>query len=938
VPVDGAIVKIPTGRTVLLDTATARLKGLDIEGALIADENADVAITSDYIMVMGAQGLLRIGVPGNPHLRRATITLTGAESNASVMGMGTKVVGAMNGGVLDLHGEQRMSWSQLAANAEIGVTTMRLKDNVTTWRPGDRLVVVSSGFDPREAEVVTVTAVDNAVVSFTPALKHRHLGLVQTYEGKTLDQRAAVGLLSRNVVVQGASDSDAQAFGGHIMIMAGGRAQVSGVELRKMGQRGRFGRYPIHWHQAGDRKGDFLAGSAIHSSFHRAAVIHSTHNVKIEGNVAYDIPSHAFVWAEDGDEYGNQLINNLGALIRNPAPQHFAFPINNAFHGNTSQSEHRCGVFWGRSFNKHVIRGNISAGALDGFGFFFDLFTPAPFQGDEGGELVFEDNIAHSTYKTLSTGNQINYPESTTGHGLMVTTGTSGAYTHVFRGYTGYHNVTPAWLEDRSTELHDSIVADNGNGVTVLRGVVDGVVVVGKSANPVTIVPSPASVTFGERAGVQIAGSNHGGKRAPVIADVTIVNHDGPGILYDVDNISPMATVRNVKYVNTPDRFRLHPPLNFEFPYSPVFGLNDPNGALAGDGVPVRWMTYHSGLITGNCSANLDFDAYACPIGESFSLDTAINFTLADMSGPVAFAQFFDYGDASMPEHGATSLVGHGRRYEVRHIGSQTRHDLTIRGAAGKWIELVFMAGGTPTSASFDGQPILQVSSLAALRASTATTQFYDLASQRLHLKLMGTSNAPQRALLEGVFLAGSQPSAGLPAIALPAGTASGFTAAVHSNTSQYGLRYRLPVGVPIRSTRLDTPIIRSTTASASVGSQAGDATVIRGYINAPVDGIYRFALWGGGGGTSFYVDDAWVMGQPWAFINSNYVVGDGFDSEVRPYLHPSGLVSLKAGWHRFSAVHAKFPQNQEGVTIDLRWATPQNPNVWVYPELRREP
>lgn len=938
VPPDGATVRIPAGKTILLDTATSRLKGLDIEGALIADHSRDVAITSDYVMVMGPGAMLQIGLPGSPHRRRATITLTGAASDVSVMGMGTKVLGAMNGGLLDLHGEQRMSWSQLAANADVGATAMRLKDSAATWRAGDRLVVVSSGFDPREAEVVTVTGVSNSTVTFTPALAHRHLGLMQTFEGKALDQRAAVGLLSRNVVVQGASDSDAQAFGGHIMIMEGGRAQVSGVELRKMGQRGRFGRYPIHWHKAGDRAGDFLAGSSIHSSFHRAAVIHSTHNVRIDGNVAYNIPSHAYVWAEDGDEYGNQLINNLGVLVRNPAPEHFAFPINNAFHGNTSQSEHRSGVFWGRSFDKHVIRGNISAGALDGFGFFFDLFAPAPFGDDEGGQLVFDGNIAHSTYKTFSTGNQINYPESTTGHGLMVTTGTSGRYTHVFRGYTGYHNVTPVWLEDRSTVLRDSIVADNGNGVTLLRGVLDGVVVVGKSGNPVPIQDSPASIAFGERAGVQIAASNHGGKRAPVIANVTIVNHDGPGIIYDVDNVSPEATVRNVKFVNTPDRFRLHPPLNFEFPYSPVFGLNDPNGAIAGDGVPVRWMTYSSNLVTSACRPFPNFEAYACPMTESFSLDSAVKLILADTSGPVSFAEFFDYADASMPGHGATSLVGHGRRYEVRNLEAHARHDITIRGASGKWVELVFVASASPTSASFEGQPIPQASSLVALRASASTAQFHDAAAQRLHLKLVGTSNAAQKAVLQGSFLPAPQPSAGVPAIALPSGATSGFTAAVHAANAQYGLRYSLPTGQPVRVTRASGAIVRDSTAAASVSAQTGDATVVRGYINAPVDGIYRFALWGAGGGTSFYVDDVWVMGQPWAFINSNFVVGSEFETEVRPYLHPNGLISLKAGWHRFSIVHAKFPQNQEGVTMDLRWATPQNPGLWVYPQVRREP
>jgi hypothetical protein len=932
-PADGDIVMIPRGKSVELAGATARLNGLWVDGALTFGD-ADLALTSKFVMVTGR---MQAGTEAQPYARRATIALTGTDTTQDVMSMGTKLIGVMGGGLLKLHGEQRLAWSQLAAHAEVGASSMTLKDSAATWRAGDRLVLVASGFDPREAEVVTVTGTTGSTVSFTPALKYRHLSVMQTYEGKTLDQRAAVGLLSRNIVIQGADDSDANAFGGHVMVMSGGHAQVSGVELRKMGQRGIGGRYPFHWHLAGDRAGNYLMSSAIHSSFQRATVVHSTHNVTLDGNVAYNIPNHAFVWAEDGDEYGNTFTRNLGILIRNPAPEHFAFPINNAFHGNSSQGEHRSAVFWGRSFNKHVIRDNISAGALDGFGFFFDLFTPAPNGGDEGGGLVFAGNIAHSTYKTLATGNQINYPEATTGHGLMVTTGTSGKYTHVFRNYTGYHNVTPAWLEDRATQLRDSIVADNGNGVTVLRGVVDGVVVVGKSANPVALQASPASINFGVRAGVQVAGSNHGGKRSPVILNATIINQDGAGIIYDVDNLSPSASVGQVKYVNTPTPAVVMSPLQFEFfPDRLSTGFNDPAGAFLGDGKPARIFSADAPFADAQCVSNGDLGAFACPMESTLLLQSSAGAVLLEENGQTLYLRGFGYYDNSMPDEGAVSHAGNGKRYSVL-AGMRAKHEFTLSDAQGKSVELAFAVGGAPSRVVQAGQNVGAAASLTALRAAGASGYFHDAAAQRLYVRLVGGTGA-QAVSIEAPFTNGTVANGyARAAMALPSGVVNGFAYAAHANTAKTQLRFTAPTTAAARSGKADASAIDGTSTNAIMQqSVAGDTTVVRGYVNAPVDGLYRLGLWGNGGGTSLWVGDTFVMGQSWAVMNSNWFQNGQLQTEFGVF-NPNGVVALRAGWHPVTLIHAKMPENKEGSTMLLRWIPPGG-NAWIYPQVRREP
>jgi G8 domain len=934
-PAANDVVFIPRGRTVELVGQTANLEGLWVDGTLTFGD-ADIKLSSRYVVISGR---FQAGTPTQPYTRRAEITLFGMDESQTIAGMGTKFIGVVNGGVLKLHGEQRLSWTQLSSSAPVGATSITLKDDAGTWRAGDKLVLAASGFDPRESEVVTVSAVNGSSVSFTPALKYARVAHLETIEGKTVDERPSVGLLSRNIVVRGAADSEANAFGGHIMVMAGGNAQISGVELTKMGQRGRFGRYPMHWHVAGDRSGNYLVSSAIHASFQRAAVVHSTNNVSLDGNVAFDIANHAFVWAEDGDEFGTQMTRNLAVLIRSPEERHFAFPINNAFFANSSQGEQRSAAFWGRSYDRHLIRGNISAGVLDGFGFFFDLFTPAPHGDDEGAGLVFDGNVAHSTYNAFPRGNQINYPEATTGHGLMITNGSSGKTEHVFRSFFGYHNVGGAWLEERSTRLKDSVLADNGIGVIVHRGVIDGVTVVGKSSNPIDVPDISASVSFGIRAGINVGGSNHGGKRAPIIENATIVNQEGVGVLWDLDHISPASLVKNVRFVNTADRLMIHDPVRFEFPDGPSFGLNDPNGQILGDGAPVRWTMYDSSTIGSKCKEVTDVRAFACARDSSFLLKSDTVMSLVDSAGRVIGLRRFDYNDSTMPDDGAVSLVTNAERYEVIIDDPASRIKLTLEDAANQSIELSFTASSAASKVTQAGQSLSSVASLAALRSASGSAHFHDGAAGRVYVRLVSSSATPQAVIIEGNFTENPTAKTGLAAVNLPSGAVSGFSSAVHSGLARYKMRQIVPASSPSRTATYNDDLINGASSGAALmGSASGDVTVLRAYVNAPVDGLYRLGLWGGGGGTAVFVGDTWVMGQPWAFINSNFVKNGQFESEVYPYLHPNGRVALKAGWHSITMVHAKMPENREGNTLTLRWATPQNPDLWVYPSVKRAP
>jgi cell surface hyaluronidase len=288
VPGAGAAVAIPSGKAVLLDVSPPKLGSLRVEGALVFDEQ-DLDLTAGHILVLGT---FRVGTSAVPFQHRATITLTGTLADGEVMGMGNRVLGVA-GGTLDLHGESRTGWTRLSSTASAGSSQLLL-EGAPDWRAGDKLVVASTDFDPNHAEVVTISSVSGPAVTLAEALDFSHYGELQTIAGHLVDERAEVGLLTRNVLVRGDSSTSQEAgYGGHIM-GTGGTLRVSGVMLRFMGQKGLMARYPMHWHVMGPVDGQYFTGSSVWGSFNRCVTVHGTDNARVEGNVCHSHLGHGY--------------------------------------------------------------------------------------------------------------------------------------------------------------------------------------------------------------------------------------------------------------------------------------------------------------------------------------------------------------------------------------------------------------------------------------------------------------------------------------------------------------------------------------------------------------------------------------------------------------------------------------------------------------------
>ncbi len=370
VPTNASTATVPAGFAVALDAANCTSRVININGTLTAPLNLSFGLAAESVHTLSG-GILEIGQENIPYTANGKITLVGNDPNSVVCGaMGAKFIGGMSGSRIELHGTNKKSWSQLGFTANAGATTITLKEAVN-WQAGDRLVIASTDFDMNRAEERTITAVsvDQRTFTLNAALSYKHFGQLQTYNSPngqswTVDERAEVGLLSRNLVIEGDAASTGIAFGGHIMIMNGSFARVSNVELNRMGQRGRQGRYPFHWHLMGNATGQYFINSSIHHTFNRALTLHSTNNTAVRDNVFYNNPGHA-LFVEDGNEVGNVITGNLGLVTRRPDAAFALLESDRPVGRNASGPA----TFW-ITHPYNIVQNNRAAGS-DGSGFWF---------------------------------------------------------------------------------------------------------------------------------------------------------------------------------------------------------------------------------------------------------------------------------------------------------------------------------------------------------------------------------------------------------------------------------------------------------------------------------------------------------------------------------------------------------------------------------------
>lgn len=451
-PTSADNITIPQGITVNL-VGIAKAKTITVEGTLQAfkgqKNNASIDLETEMIMVMGANALFEIGTEEQPYIAdgKCTITLVGQDNNTSGA-MGDNFIGVMNGGTVKLHGKEKVSWTHLGAKASIGATQITLSEAVD-WEIGDEILIVSSRTNPDEAEKRTITAisVDKLTVSFAQALKFPHFSELKTYtrptDNKTwtADLRAEVGLLSHNIKIQGDVSGEQTGFGGHIMAMMNSTLVASNIELYRMGQKAKLGKYPWHWHLLHEfGNGQYIKNSSIHKSFNRAITVHGTSYTTLDNNFIYDHIGHG-VFLEDGTERFNIIKNNVALLTKKPVKGEEVTPSDNQLNEVQNRTP---ATYWITNPN-NTFQNNVAAGTV-GTGYWF-AFPQKP-MGDSANDPryngiepykeplgLFKGNKAHSSTSGVDVFDQL-----TADHRILSNRGWKNSSMHLLEDCTWYSN------------------------------------------------------------------------------------------------------------------------------------------------------------------------------------------------------------------------------------------------------------------------------------------------------------------------------------------------------------------------------------------------------------------------------------------------------------------------------------------------------------------
>jgi len=498
IPQEGDAIVIDPNVHIFLDISPPKLHTILVYGTLeFSRDHGALALNVSYLFVKG--GRLVIGTEEEPYMQQATITLEGNRLSRELPVYGAKVL-AIRGGTIDFHGEPRVSWVRLAQEVNYSETSIIVDERVD-WRQGDEIIITSTEYDQLMTDICVVDYVSSSGlnISLKTPLRFMHRGGWTSDDGryKIPKYAAAVGLLTRNIVVRGDDSSKNGQFGGQMVFSTGQShisqlnvlvVRLSNVKTRLMGQGLKLGKYPIHFHLAGSLGLSYVSNCSVHTSFNRGIALHGVHNLRVNHNVVFNTRGHT-IFIEDGTETGNTIHHNLVSVVR---------PVWSLLTVDMSPS-----AFWIVNPN-NTVTDNVAAGSTH-YGFWFRaLEKPDGISGEAANSRnqlicpsmtplgVFRGNTAHSTVK----------------HGLKISDyfpSKGGASCQkqvvpeeaIFQDFTAFKNgMFVVWgIFMVSVSFHDLRVADhmvagyemawqNGKGAEFGRSSVTNAVFVGRAFTP----------------------------------------------------------------------------------------------------------------------------------------------------------------------------------------------------------------------------------------------------------------------------------------------------------------------------------------------------------------------------------------------------------------------------------------------------------------------
>lgn len=759
-------VVIPANRTVRM-LGSCNAKSIVVTGTLTSNIAGAFNLTTNKIQIENG-GALQLGTETNRYRGIGSITLAG-----NVPAQDSKGITVMNGGRLDLHGIEKLSWTQLNSTALAGATSVLLKESVTgNWLIGDTIIIASSDRLQTHTEKRVVTNIVNSRVYFNEPLTYLHYGEQKTYDNGltgaarkewTIDMRTEVANLSRNIKIQGDVDSENAGFGGHIMAMAGSTCRVEQVELFRMGQRNKIARYPLHFHLMGDGgAGQYFKNCAVNRSFNRAYVVHGTNNSLVEGNVAYLVDGSAF-FLEDGVEKNNILRKNFGTNIFKPI--HSPSDVN-AFDINTNlliplgivPSDYKedgirvtsPAVFWITN-PSNIIEDNVAAGS-QGVGFWYGI-PEAPTGLSRGITsetprtipiLSFTGNRAHSVFSGLHIDHSHN-SDQTALEVAPYTPQANGVMTMVtISDFTCYKMRRAVWHRTEGTQSGAYIKLDNMKfadieGAEMLvsswHGFIENSLMVGKTPNSTFTVPEEGSNNFS-------AISFYDGWNAVKGCHFENFNDPQYGSVFSyfggaIDRSNDWfenCTFKNVNYYNDDINIRSNQLSG---------AIRDVNGSV--NGVPNSSIVLGHPYLIDNVNFNRIQTQYTGFQSNKEVHVCKIDFDTPTITTPVSM--YSEWGDGH-PIHGSTwgganqfaVIPNLNRIYKLRLLDDIAASSVLrlLYGKNNDQLDLIIQ--GSPVKLLLTS-PVTESSNINAVRTSTVNAWYWDTAKKELHIRLFAKND-----------------------------------------------------------------------------------------------------------------------------------------------------------------------------------------------------
>jgi hypothetical protein len=302
VPVDGDHVTINSDMSVVIDVAeTAKLGRLEVNGHLSFKEDMTAKLRAHLIFVRRGKLISGSATKRTPSGITHTVELFGERDDVTLyfdpnIEPGNKVLAVT--GQLEMFGAEKTAWVRLTADVEKGATTLQV-EQVENWTTGEKIAIAPSTFNKDEYEIRMISNIhidkqnNRYTIPLDKPLDYFHAGTQLTVDNRTIDVRAAVGNLTRNVRIIG-SEANGSGHNCNVMvtefddyssgtaITRSGSATLDNVEFTDCGQ-GDSVRAGLRFEKSKTKS--YVRNSVIYDSDTFALSIDGAENVDAINNV-----------------------------------------------------------------------------------------------------------------------------------------------------------------------------------------------------------------------------------------------------------------------------------------------------------------------------------------------------------------------------------------------------------------------------------------------------------------------------------------------------------------------------------------------------------------------------------------------------------------------------------------------------------------------------